>query len=485
MKEIISKEESRKLIKDTINEVAETVCYTYGPNGKTVILSDFEGKGIVTKDGVSVCNSINFENPYKNIIANIIKQVAQKTVEEAGDGTTTSICLANAFINKGYELLEQGVNYNDIKNALEELEEYTIKELKNNSRKTKKKDIINVAMVSSNNDKSIATIIDKAYKHSNIVKVEESTLKEDTLIEVNGMSLKAGYFDAAFINNSKSNSIKYSDCRVALIDGNMETIDPIKNLVFKLDGKPLIIFANHFGDKVIQILKQNYNNGSLNVALVKTPGVNQHRKNILSDVGLYTKSSILESNKVYNEISYLGYLDSIEIKKEETILFNSKIDKFTEDKINELKEYIRSDISKYDKELATQRLESLTGKASLIKVGGESPIEIKERYDRIEDAIGAVKAAIEEGIVEGGGKALYNVSTSLLEWTKTPYLELIDCLKEPVKKLNLDMENKSMFDLNVIDPLKVTRCALQNAISVAKTILSTEAIVLNKYLWKE
>jgi chaperonin GroEL len=496
MKEIISKEESRKLIKDTVNEIAETVCYTYGPNGKTVILTDNEGNGIVTKDGVSVCNAINFEDPYKNIIANIIKQVGQKTVEEAGDGTTTSICLANAFINKGFELIDQGISYNEIKTSLEELEKYTVKELKANSRKVKKKDIINIAKIASNNDIEIASIINKAYKHSKIVKVEESNLKKDELVEVNGMSLRTTYFDAAFINDGKTNTIKYNDCRIALIDGNMETTDSISKLVYKIDGKPLIVIADHFSDRVIALLRKNYNEGSLKIALVKSPGVNQHRKNIMSDIALYTGSQLLNPNKVYTETEYLGYIDNIEVKKEETILLNSKDNKEVKNLIEELNELVKTDIPKYDKELATQRLQSLTGTVSLIKVGGESPVEIKERFDRIEDAVLAVKSAYEEGMVEGGGLGLFKTQFKSY-FTKTPILELSNSLQEPYRILNpitiIDMGKEKIisFDLNpdfykkgIIDPTKVVRCALQNAISVAKTILGTEAIVLNKYLWK-
>ena len=477
MKEIINKEELINIIKETVNEVADTVCTTYGPNGKTVILTDNEGNGIVTKDGVSVCNSINFNNPYKNIITNIIKQVSQKTVEEVGDGTTTSICLTQAFINKGYELLDSGISYNEIKLALEELEKYVIKELKANSKKVKKKDIINIAKTASNNDIEVSKLINKAFKHSNIVKVEESILPQDSLITVNGMTLRTTYFDPAFINTSNQ-TIKYNECYIALIDGKMPTVDPIVNLVSKLDRQPLIIFADDFSDNVVKVLKQNYNNGSLDIALVKSPGVNTHRKNLINDISLYTNANILDPYKKYNELEYLGKLDGIEIKKEETILFSSKENKLVDIRIQELKELYKSDISKYDRELAKQRYESLEGKASIIKVGGNSPVEIKEKFDRYEDAIGSVKNALEEGFIEGGGLALKHIADNCL-FTRSPILELTLCLYSCNNKLNRTIDN------TIIDPTKVTICALQNAISVAKTILSTEAIVLNPNLWKQ
>lgn len=476
MKEIISKEELRDIIKETVNEVADTVCYTYGPNGKTVILSDFEGNGIVTKDGVSVCNAISYSNPYKNIITNIMKEVSQKTVEEADDGTTTSICLTQAFVNKGYELLEQGVNYNDIKTALEELSSYTVANIKKMSKKTLKKDIINVAKTASNNDNKIAKMIETAYKHSNVVRVEESSLDKDTIIKVNGMSLRTTYFDAAFINDITSQSIKYDECYIALIEDIMYTVDPIASLVNKLNGKPLIIIADHFSENVVRILKQNYNSGSLKVALVKAPGVNNHRTNVMNDISIYTNANILNNSKKYTSIEYLGVVSGIEIKKEETIIFNDKPNKLVDIRIEELKKLITTDLSKYDKELAQQRIDSLSGSASIIKVGGDSPVEIKEKFDRYEDAIGSVKHALDEGYVKGGGLTLKYIADNA-NFTKTPILELSNCLYSCNNKM------PSIIKDDIVDPAKVTRCAVENSISVAKTLLSTEAIVLNKHLW--
>ena len=485
MKEITSKEELKEIIKQTVQEISDTVCYTYGPNGRTVILTDNEGIGIATKDGVSVCNSIHFNDPIKNVVANIVKQVSQKTLEEAGDGTTTSICLTNAFVQKGFELLDQGISFNEIKQSLEELLEYTVKELKSNSKKLTKKDIYNVANVSSNNDKEIASIVDKAFKYSKVVKVEESTLSKTELIKVNGMSLKTTYFSPEFINY-KNLYIKYDNSYIALIDGKMETTDCIAYLVNKLEKKPLIIVADYFSDNVIRILKQLYNSGSLDVALIKSPGINTHRKNLMKDIALYTGATLLDPNKKYTEINYLGNIEGIEVKKEETIIFNNTNPNLLEDKISELKNGLKEDIPKYDKDLIKQRINGLNGSASIIKVGGNSPIEIKEKYDRYEDAIGAVEAALEEGIVEGGGIALAKIYYHHNP-TKTPYLELSQSLLECYNTLGNDKApiQKDMFEESIIDPLKVTRCALENAISVAKTILSTEAIVLNPNLWKE
>lgn len=477
MKEILSKEELKNIIKETVNEVADTVCYTYGPNGKTVILSDFEGNGIITKDGVSVSNAINYDNPYKNIITNIMKEVAQKTVDEADDGTTTSICLTQAFINRGFELMEQGVSYNDIKDALEYLSLYVVKEINKASKKTKKKDIINIALTASNNDVKIAKIINDAYKHSPIVKVEESTLSYDTITKINGMTLRTTYFDQAFINDISTQSIKYSECYIALIQDTMYTVDPIAALVNKIEGKPLIIIADHFSDNVLRIIKQHYNSGSLKVALVAAPGVNNHRANIVDDISTYTSATVLDNSKKYTSIEYLGKADGVEIKKDEMIIFNETTNKAVHKRLHELKELINTDLPKYNKELTQQRINSLSGSASVIKVGGDSPVEVKEKFDRYEDAIGSVKHALDEGYVKGGGLTLKYIADNA-EFTKTPILELTQCLYSCNNKM------PEIIDDTVIDPAKVTRCAIENSISVAKTLLSTEAIVLNKHLWK-
>lgn len=479
MKEIINKVELIQLIKETVNEVIDTVGYTYGPNGRTVILSDFEGNGIVTKDGVSVSDSIHFSNPYKNIIANILKEVARKTVEEAGDGTTTSLILTQAFVNIGYELLDNGVQYSSIKKSLEDLLKYTIIELDKVSTKTKTKDIINIARTASNNDEDISKIIDKAYRHSKVVKAEESTLSEDQLIKINGMTLRATYFDQAFINDNSTRSIKYDKCYVALIDGEMYHTDPILKLVNKLDGIPLIILADNFTDRIVDTFKRIYNNDTINVALIKTPGVNNHRRNILSDIDAYTGGTLMSPDKEYSNISYLGVLSGIEIKSNETILYNEIKLQPVVTRINELKELIKSDLPKYDKELIQQRLDSLEGKASVIRVGGKSQVEIKEKFDRYEDAILSVKHALDGGYVKGGGLTLKNIASDS-NFTRTPILELSQALNACNDKLNIETVNEL-----VIDPLKVVKSALENAISVAKTILGTEAIVLNKYLWKE
>lgn len=482
MKEIYKDKELDKLIKETVTELVETVCHTYGPNGHTVIITEDEGP-YATKDGVSVSKSIFFKDPIKNKIATILKQVAQKTVDEAGDGTTTSMCLAGIFLNRGYELIEEGYKYNEVKRELEELVEDTLIHLKKNSKKLKEKDIIHVANISSNNDQKIANLISDAFKHSKLVKVEEGDSYEDSISKIKGMTILSPYFNSAFINNESKKSIEYENAEVIVIDGKLENLNCIKGL---LTNKPMIILADHFSEGVISLLKHNYNKGSLQVAPIKTPGLGEHRKSLVNDICIYTNSKLINPSKTYIDKKYVGFIDGVTCKNDSTTLFNKKAEKYTTDIIKELESYLKSDITKREVELTLSRLEGLKGMVSIIKVGGNSPIEMKERYDRVEDAVRAVSCALEEGIVEGGGMAYVRAS---LNQTNNKFE---NCLLDPYRKIHWDNNidgivtidiGKNMYKENIIDPLKVTRCSLENAASVAKMLLGTKALVLNPETW--
>lgn len=490
MKEIYREQDASKLIQEGINDLTETVCYTYGPNGNTVIIIDEYGNPYATKDGVSVAKSIHFDNPVKNIGTTLIKQVAKKTLDEAGDATTTSICLANEFINLGYDLLEKGIQYRVIKELLEELLEETISYLKSNKRKVNKKDLKDIAFISSNSDKNISTIVANAFNHSSVVKVEEGNDIEDKLEEVNGMKIRATYFDQSFINNENKYNIQYNESLLLIIDGKLNSVEPIAGILNKVD-KPIIIMADHFEDNVVNILKENYNRGALQVALVKSPGIGGHRKKVVQDIALYTGAKVINPNTKYFNLEVLGKLEAIEVNKESTILFNNNKNKETEKRIKILKKYLSSDISKHEKELVTQRLEQLNGSVSIIKVGGKSEIEIKERLDRVDDAVKAVTCALEEGVIEGGGVALLkahiNIDNPFSQCLAKPYKiifkdKTVEINGEFVYDFDVDID---MFKERIIDPFKVVRCALENSISVTKTILGTKAVVLTEDLWKK
>lgn len=481
MEEIISGEELKGRLMYGIRALGETVTTTMGPYGKTVIITDDFGRPYVTKDGVSVANAITFKDPVSNHGASILKQVAQKTVEEAGDGTTTSICLALAFIDRGYQLMEDGWDYNELRSKLETLLEVTSKHLKKNSRKLRRSNIIDVATISANNDKVLGEVIQRAYNHSKIVKVDETEQIEDSLTLVDGMQLRTGYFNKAFINKGDRQTIEYTDIDVILIDGKLESFDDIAIMLNKTDK--VLIVADHFSEKVTSILKTNYNKNALDIALVKSPGVNLHRVDLMNDLSLYTGTKLVKKGQ---GATGLGHVDSIEVHKDKTIITQNSIKDEVKEKLEELEAASLLETQSHAKELLKQRISNLTGSISIIKVGGKSDVEIKEKKDRYDDAVLAVLCAIEEGIIEGAGST-FATAVGLPQLKDNPFT---DCLRVPLAKIHQNSDGKlnllketNLFKLGIVDPLKVSRSALENAISVSKTILSTEAVVLNERLW--
>ncbi len=470
-KEIIKGEELQAALRAGVDTLASAVLETMGPNGSTVGIVDETGKPYITKDGVTVARHVDLDNPIEQYGAELLKEVANRTVEQAGDGTTTSICLAQSFINVGFDLLNNGIPYKSIKSALEKIESEVIAELKKTSIKLEPKNIVNVATVSANNDSVIGKLIQTAYNHSTIVKVEESDSLEDTLITIDGMNLRSSYFSKAYINNAKKQSIEYGTSKLIIVQGKVTDIKDIKDLLKGEQDMPIIIMADHFSDSVNSIIKENYNKGFLKIGLVKSPGFATHRKDLINDIIYYTSA-----NRVGTTNKYVGIIDKIYADKD-TIVITQEDKVRDPSRLNDLKEAFDSEPKGGAKDLLKDRIDTLNGTVSIIKVGGNSEIEMKERKDRIDDAVLAVKCALEEGIIEGGGHALRNIAKNML-YTKTPIIELIGCLHEPyyiidVKKIS----NK------IVDPVKVTRCALQNAISVSKTILSTTVIVRGRNIW--
>lgn len=476
-------------LRSGINKLASAVLITMGPEGRTVIITDEDKNPYITKDGVSVAKAIDLKDPVEASAVKLIKQVAEKTVEDAGDGTTTSICLATALINIGSDLLAHGVPYTKIKRDLEEFLSITLDELGKNKKELKTEDIVNIAKISANNDNDIAEIIDRAFKHSSVVKVEEANSLTDELDKTSGMKLLTTYFSKAFINNQSSQAAIYKDALVLLVDGKLERLDMIVPLLNELNGKPMLIFADSYSEVVISLLKENYNKGMLNIVPVKAPGIGQHRKDLMSDIAIYTEadeytSPMMRGKSMKETVGLkLGKISYARVGKNGTLISNVHSNKACQERIEELREALDSEDVAYDKDLLKQRIENLTGKLSTIKVGGKSEVEIKERKDRIDDAVLAVESALQEGIVEGGGVALYRIYDS----SALSHNSFCPALSAPMNRINFNGANVShkdnMFEKEIIDPHKVTRCALENAVSVAKTILSTGAIVLDESQW--
>lgn len=484
IKEIYFKEEARDKIIAGINKLNEAVSSTMGPNGKTSIIpskTEF-GKYIVTKDGVSVAREVFLKDPVENIGASLIKEVAELQVDLAGDGTTTAITLATALVNNLKDF-----DSNDINKALDTIIPQILEQLKANARVLKQEDIKYVASISANNDIQIGNIIQQAYDHSSIVKAEESSNQEDSLELIEGMSLPVSYFSKHFINNRKKGECYFENPRVLVLDGKLDDLKPFKEPIEHIarHGEQLLIITEYISDTVLRLLESNVINDALKVCVIKTPGFGQHRKDLLVDICAITKATKINDFSKRYTLESFGKLKSCSITKTSSLLLKDD-DVNLDQIINDLTEVMNNHSdSDHEKELIKQRIEKLTGKISIIKVGGNSEIEMKERFDRYDDAIKATACALEEGIVEGGGLSLYNAIPKDFEGYTPVESQIYRSMWAPRVKIaeNGSVYGGNMFDQNIIDPLKVTRCALENAVSVAKTILSTDSIVIHRELW--
>lgn len=496
--EVLTGEEAKEQLIEGIDKLAEAVLVTMGPMGRTVIIPDMYGNPYITKDGVSVANAIKFKDPVMNIGAKLIKEVAQKTATEAGDGTTTSICLAQAFIRLGQECLNSETSIVDLQRVIDDIVKDATVELKKISRKLKKKDIHKVAAISANNSIEIGKLIQRAYNHSEVVKVEEGTNTESTIETINGMTLPVTYLSPKSVNNDKKQEVNYDEAYVLVLDRKFEDLTPYATIFKKCstENMPLVIFTEHISDATLQLVEANIVNKYIEAVVVKSPGFGTYRRDNLQDIADFTGATVITNDKHGNQIStsVLGKTNNVEIGKVRSIIGKPN-DVDVSAKIKDLKDsYEVTTASDYDKEFIKDRITNLTGTLTIIKVGGKSEVEMKETKDRVDDAVLAVKSALEEGIIEGGGVALVRVYSTLVNSEvgveDKVYRTMLNVLMAPSSqifmnssgKINSDLV-KDRFKMNVIDPLKVTRCALINSASVSKTILSTEAIVLNEHLW--
>jgi len=487
MEEIYFDKEGRDKLINGVNKLNRAVSSTMGPNGKNVIIPDRStGKYKVTKDGVSCAREIFFKDPIENIGAQLAKQAAEKTVEDAGDGTTTATVLTTAFVNNLKDF-----NTVDINKAFDEIIPKVINQLKLNSKELKREDIKYVASISANNDLQIGELIQQAYNHSDIVKIEESSNTEDILDALPGMMLPVSYFSKHFITNQSKGVCEFINVNTLIIDGKLEKLENFR-AILELTQQPnnsLLIIVEDIHEQTLRKLETFVLSQTLPICVIKSPGFSKHRKDLLQDLCDFTGSILItDLSKIYNT-DILGKLQSCKISKNNSILVKDDNIDIT-DKLEVLNELFKNtELTEYDKDLIKQRIEYLKGKISIIKVGGKSELEMKERFDRYDDAVKAVACALEEGIVQGGGLALYFAGQNFAKSMKGLYspsieLEILKAINVPCDILAIPVLT-DMFEQNIIDPLKVTRCALENAVSVAKIILSTEAIVLNESEWME
>ncbi|WP_020651070.1 MULTISPECIES: chaperonin GroEL [Solimonas] len=518
-KEVKFGDDARSRMVAGVNVLANAVKVTLGPKGRNVVLDKAFGAPTVTKDGVSVAKEIELKDKFENMGAQLVKEVASKTSDEAGDGTTTATVLAQAIVNEGLKSVTAGIDPMDIKRGIDKAVEAVTEEIKKNAVPCKdRKAIAQVGTVSANADEAIGKIIadamDKVGKEG-VITVEDGSGLENELNVVEGMQFDRGYLSPYFINNAQSQQVELDSPLILITDkkiSNIRELLPVLEGVAK-SGKPLLIVAEDVEGEALATLVVNNLRGILKVAAVKAPGFGDRRKEMLKDIAILTGGTVITEELGLSlekaSLADLGTAKKVQIEKENTTVIDGagKKDAITS-RIKEIKAQVEAATSDYDKEKLQERLAKLSGGVAVIKVGAATEVEMKEKKARVEDALHATRAAVEEGIVAGGGVMLVRASKVLekLKGANEDQTVGIGILKraiqEPLRQivknageeasvvLNKVAEGKAAFGYNagsgeygdmiemgIIDPAKVTRLALQNAASVAGLLLTTEAMI--------
>jgi chaperonin GroEL len=520
-KELKFDQEARNAILRGVNILADAVKVTLGPKGRNVILEKSFGSPTVTKDGVTVAKEIDLEDKFENMGAQMVKEVASKTSDTAGDGTTTATVLAQAIYREGMKVVVAGANPMDVKRGIDMAVEEIIKELKKLSKPTKDpKEISQVGMISANNDETIGNIIAEAMNKvgkEGVITVEEAKGMETTLDVVEGMQFDRGYLSPYFVTDPEKMEAILENVYVLLSEkkiSNMKDMLPILEQIAKM-GKPLLIIAEDVEGEALATLVVNKLRGTLKCCAVKAPGFGDRRKAMLEDIAILTGGKVISEDlgiKLENiKLNDLGQAKRIVIDKDNTTVVDGDGDKDDiEARVKQIRAQIEETTSDYDREKLQERLAKIIGGVAVINVGAATETEMKEKKARVEDALNATRAAVEEGIVPGGGVA-YLRCLSLLEKMKAEGdkkigVEIIrKALEEPIRQIanNAGLEGSvvcervknekgafgfdaskdeytDMIKAGIIDPTKVVRLALQNASSVASLMITTEALVAEK-----
>ncbi|MCY1151410.1 MAG: chaperonin GroEL [Sphaerochaetaceae bacterium] len=520
-KQLQFSEESRKSLVNGVEKISRAVMTTLGPKGRLVLLDKKFGAPTVTKDGVSVAREIELEDPFENMGAQLLKEVATKTNDVAGDGTTTATVLAWSITKEGMKSVASGVNPMGIRRGIDKAVEDAVAEIKKMSKSIKdKEEIAQVATISANNDRTIGDEISNAMEKvgkDGVITVEESKTFETTTDFVEGMQFDRGYLSAYFCNNRETMTSVLEDPFILIYDkkiSNMKELLPILEKIAQTN-KPLLIIAEDVESEALATLVVNSVRGILNVVAVKAPGFGDRRKAMLEDIAVLTGGEVISEEIGLTlekaEISMLGRAKNVKVDKENTTIINGAGKKSDiDERTAQIKAQIIESTSDYDKEKLQERLAKLAGGVAVINVGAATEVELKEKKHRVEDALSATRAAIEEGVIPGGGVALVQAVIalekknldSLTEDEKIGYKIVRRALEEPIRQIaqnaGLDgsiiadkcknnkkgvgfdanvMQWVNMVDNGIIDPMKVTRCALQNAASIAQLILTTECAI--------
>jgi chaperonin GroEL len=519
-KEIRFNLEARNGLKRGVDKLANAVKVTLGPKGRNVVIEKSFGAPAVTKDGVSVAKEIELEDKVENLGAQMVKEVASKTADVAGDGTTTATVLAQAIYNQGMKNVAAGASPMDLKRGMDKAVEAIIAELKKMSSEvgTSYDKIEQVASISANNDNAIGKLIAEAMKKvskEGVITVEEAKGTETHVDVVEGMQFDRGYLSPYFVTNTEKMVAEMDLPYILIYDkkiSNMKELLPVLEPVAQ-SGKPLLIIAEDLDGEALATLVVNKIRGSLKVAAVKAPGFGDRRKAMLEDIAILTGGTVVSEERGFKlenaTVDMLGTAEKISIDKDNTTIVNGAGNASDiQSRVNQIKAQIESTTSDYDREKLQERLAKLAGGVAVLYVGAASEVEMKEKKDRVDDALAATRAAIEEGIVPGGGVALVRAGKALENLTgenadETTGISIVArAIEEPLRQIAINagqegsvivnkvLEGKDDFGYNakteefgnmleqgIIDPTKVTRVALENASSVAGMLLTTEATI--------
>ncbi|EAI4128810.1 chaperonin GroEL [Campylobacter coli] len=517
-KEIIFSDEARNKLYEGVKKLNDAVKVTMGPRGRNVLIQKSFGAPSITKDGVSVAKEVELKDSLENMGASLVREVASKTADQAGDGTTTATVLAHAIFKEGLRNITAGANPIEVKRGMDKACEAIVAELKKLSREVKdKKEIAQVATISANSDEKIGNLIADAMEKvgkDGVITVEEAKSINDELNIVEGMQFDRGYLSPYFITNAEKMTVELSNPYILLFDkkiANLKDLLPVLEQIQKT-GKPLLIIAEDIEGEALATLVVNKLRGVLNISAVKAPGFGDRRKAMLEDIAILTGGEVIseELGRTLESatIQDLGQASSVIIDKDNTTIVNGAGEKANIDaRVNQIKAQIAETSSDYDREKLQERLAKLSGGVAVIKVGAATETEMKEKKDRVDDALSATKAAVEEGIVIGGGAALIKAKAKInldLKGDEAIGAAIVErALRAPLRQIaenagfdagvvvnsveNAKDENTgfdaakgeyvNMLESGIIDPVKVERVALLNAVSVASMLLTTEATI--------
>ena len=519
-KELKYSEDARHLILEGVNAMANAVRVTLGPKGRNVVIQKSFGAPHITKDGVSVAKEIELEDNFQNMGAQMVKEVAQKTNEDAGDGTTTATVLAQAIYREGAKLVTAGHNPMELKKGIDHAVATLTAELQKMTKTIKtSEEIAQVGTISGNNDKEIGELLSEAMEkvgNNGVITIEESKTAETTLDVVEGMQFDRGYLSPYFVTNTEKMEVAFDAPNILITDKKISSMKELLPILEKAvqTGKPLLILAEDVEGEALTTLVVNKLRGSLNVAAVKAPGFGDRRKEMLKDIATLTGGTVISEELGMSletaELEHLGTAKRVSIDKENTTIVDGAGEKTAVDaRVGQIKAQIEETTSDYDKEKLQERLAKLAGGVAVINVGAPTETEMKEKKDRVEDALNATRAAVEEGIVVGGGSALLHASKALESLTaandeQSFGVKIVKrAVQEPLRQIshNAGVEGsvvvnevygtkkathgynarentyEDLVAAGIIDPTKVVRSALQNAASVSGLMLTTETMI--------